>query len=258
MPQFKYTANKRFYIVRSKTHIWEPSAEHIEHTRFLFILSGSGVFNLDGKRYSYMPQGVILLKPGQRPTFQENDKTELFIIAFDTRMAEDFQKKKALYPDFADIYKQAERICECAVLQQGKPIPVANDQNTIDYLISLMSHELMQRRDHHYKIVRTCIEMMVTIVNRNNILYQEENQPDQEEDFTELLLKYITDEVLENRTVKISDVQIKLGVSEDVINISLLNRTGMSFRKFIRKVKIDLFRAKMLNADLTSTTLYTQ
>jgi AraC-like DNA-binding protein len=258
MPEFKFNAHKRFHIVRSNTHAWEPSQELTQHNRFLFILSGEGILNLDGQRYAYLPQGVILLKPDQRPVLQENTLTELFVIAFDTFLAEDFQQKKSLYPDFADIYKQAEHICEEAVLEQGKQIPVQKDVAAIDNLISLMSEELMQRRDHHYKIVRNCIEMVVNILMRNNIRCHKHGQSDKEDELCNQLIQYITSEILNNRTVKISDLQIHFNVSEDVINICLLNRTGMSFKKFIRKYQLDLFKSKMLKTDLSFLAPYLQ
>ncbi|MEO6685079.1 MAG: hypothetical protein ABIN24_03910, partial [Dyadobacter sp.] len=159
MPAIKFNALKRFHLLQSKTRIWESCGEQLEHYRIIFILSGQGKFILNGEICCYFQKGVIFLKPGQQPIFQEDKETEIFVVAFDTYLAEDFQKKKLFSPDFADTYKQAENLCNNYLLIQGRPIPNEREGKTITYMIIQILFELGQQPASHLKMIKGCIDM---------------------------------------------------------------------------------------------------
>ncbi len=249
MPTIKFNALKKFHLLQSKTRNWESSSEQLEHYRIIFILSGQGKFILDGEICCYFPKGIIFLQPGQQPIFQENKETEIFVIAFDTYLAEDFQKKKLFSPDFADTYKQAENLCNSFVLIQGRPIPNEQDGKTITYMIVQMLFELGQQPASHLKMIKGCIEMIVTILARNNYRSQPADEYTETE-LTESIIEYIKGELLQKKTIRIPNLLLMFNTSEEILNLYIMNRTGMSLRNFIFKFKADLFKAQMLKVDV--------
>ena len=249
MPAIQFNAHKRFHLLQSKTRIWESYKEQLEHYRIIFILSGHGEFILDREIYSYFPKGVIFLKPGQLPIFQEDKETEIFVIAFDTYLAEDFQKKKLFSPDFADTYKQAENLCNNFVLIQGSPVSNEREGKTITYLIVQILFELGQQPASHLKMIKGSIEMIVTVLARNNYKTQLAVKRNENE-LTDSIVEYIRGELLQKKTIKIPALLIMFDTSEDILNLYIMNRTGMSLRNFIFKFKSDLFKAQMLKVDV--------
>ncbi|MCF0054621.1 hypothetical protein [Dyadobacter sp. CY356] len=249
MPAIQFKAHKRFHLLQSKTRIWESCREQLEHYRIIFILSGHGKFILDGEIYCYFPKGIIFLKPGQQPVFQEDKETEIFVIAFDTYLEEDFQKKKLFSPDFADTYKQAENLCNSFVLTQGRPIPNEREGKTITYLIVQILFELGQQPASHLKMIRGSIEMIVTVLARNNYKTQLAEKHNEIE-LTDSIVEYIKSELLQKKTIRIPSLLLKFDTSEEILNLCIMNRTGMSLRNFIFKFKSDLFKAQMLKVDV--------
>jgi len=258
MPAVKFSAHKRFHIIKSTTRLWDTSTELIQHLRFLYILSGEGHFSLDGKIYSYCPKGIILLRVGQKPVFQQDNETAVLVIAFDTFLSEDFLKKKSFSPDFADTYKQAEHLCEMPLLTLGLPVPNKQDRVAIANLTGILLGEIQQKPAHHIKLIRSCIEMIVTLLGRNNIRYLEKEQNPHEDTLAEMIIEHLTGELLLNKPVKIPDLLIKFNSSEDVVNICIQNRTGMSLKKLILRYKTDLFKSRMLKMDIITLTPYLQ
>lgn len=249
MPAIKFNAHKRFHLLQSKTRIWESNAEQLEHYRIIFILSGQGKFILDGEICCYFQNGIIFLRPGQQPIFQEDKETEIFMVAFDTYLADDFQKKKLFSPDFADTYKQAENLCNGFVLIQGRPIPNERDGKTVTCMLVQMLFELSQQPASHLKMLKGCIEMIVTILARNNYRSQP-TEAHNEIKLTESIVEYIKSELLQKKTIRIPNLLLMFNISEEVLNLYIMNRTGMSIRNFIFKFKADLFKAQMLKVDI--------
>lgn len=258
MSAIKFSVHKRFHLLQSKTRIWESGIKHLEHYRIIFILSGQGKFILDGKLYSYFQQGIISLKVGQQPIFQEDKETEIFVIAFDTYLSENFQKKKLFSPDFADTYKQAENLCNTSQLTQGKPIPNERDGKTIMYMIHQILFELGQQPISHIKMIKGFIEMIMTVLARNNFESKKTEDKHYENTLTESIFSYLKNELLQNKTVRIPLLLIQFNISEDVANLCIFNRTGMSLRNFIFKYKADLFNARMLKVDIMELAPYLQ
>ncbi|MBE9464457.1 hypothetical protein ACFP1I_05280 [Dyadobacter subterraneus] len=250
MPAIKFNAHKKFHLLQSKTRIWESCNEQLEHYRIIFILSGQGKFILDGEICCYFQKGIIFLRPGQQPIFQEDKETEIFVIAFDTYLAEDFQKKKLFSPDFADTYKQAENLCNNFVLIQGRPIPNEREGKTITYMIVQILFELGQQPASHLKMIKGCIEMIVTVLARNNYRSQPAENQHKESELTESIIEYIKGELLQKKTIRIPNLLLMFNISEEVLNLYIMNRTGMSLRNFIFKFKADLFKAQMLKVDI--------
>ena len=256
MPPIQFNAHKRYHLLKSTTRLWESRSDQHKDYRIIFILTGKGKFILDGRIHAYQPKGVIFLKIKQQLIFQEDKETEIFVITFDTHLAEDFQKKKQFSPDFADTYKQAEHICSASQLIQGQPIPNQKDSKTISFMIDQILFELSQQPASHLKMIRSCIEMIVTVLTRNNFKHSKMQDKPLENDLTEAIIEHLKDELLQNRTIRIPGVLLKFNISEDVANLCVLNRTGMSLRNFIFKYKADLFKARMLKRDIMELASY--
>jgi len=258
MTAIRFSAHKRFHLLKTKTRVWEPGIELIEHHRIIIILSGQGKFILDGSIYTYTPNGTVVLKARQKPVFQEDKETEVFVIAFDTHLAEDFQRKKLFSPDFADIYKQAENLCNTVRLTQGKPIANKQDEKTVTFLISQLLFEIGQQPVAHLRVVKDCISMLVTVITRNNFESKKAEDSHCQDPLTESILNYLENELRSGKTVRIAHLLLMLNISEEVANLCIINRTGMSLRNFIFQYKADLFKARMLKVDVADIAPYIQ
>ncbi|MCE7060864.1 hypothetical protein [Dyadobacter sp. CY343] len=250
MSAVRFSVHKKFHLLQSRTSIWEASPEELRHYRLIFILSGNGQFVLDGKIAAYAKSGLILLKPDQQPVFQEDRGTEIFVIAFHTFLADDFQKKKAFDPDFADTYKQAENLCNNTRLTQGKPLPNERDGQTIAYLINQIAFEISQKQSSHVKLIKGSIDLIMTILARNNFETKRTEEKSSQQVLTERMVEYLKGELQQNKTVRIPELLLHFNTSEEVANLCMMNSTGMSLRNFIIKYKADLFKSRMLKVDV--------
>jgi len=256
MPPIQFNAHKRYHLLKSTTRLWESCGEQRKDYRLIFILSGKGKFILDGQIHAYQPKGIIFLQIEQQLLFQQDKETEIFVIAFDTYLADDFQKKKQFSPDFADTYKQAEHLCTALQLTQGQPVSNQKDSQTVSFMISQILFELGQQPASHLKMIRGCIELIVTVLARNNFKHSKIHSKPLENDLTDAIVEHLKEELLQNRTIRIPNVLLKFNISEDVANLCVLNRTGMSLRNFIFKYKADLFKARMLKRDVMEFASY--
>ncbi|WAC13991.1 hypothetical protein ON006_08505 [Dyadobacter pollutisoli] len=252
----KFSVRKKFHLFQSRTRIWETSPAQLDHYRIIFILSGEGQFILDGTMYSYTGHGIIILKPGQQPVFQEDNGTEIFMIAFDTYLSDNFQKKKAFSPDFADTYKLAENLCNGFRISQGHSIANERDSKTIHSLIRQITFEVAQRPASHIKLIRGSIEMIVTILARNNFETKKTEEKTSRQVLTEHMIEYLRNELHQNKSIRIPEFLFRFNVSEEVANLCILNQTGMSLRNFIFKYKSDLFKSRMLKVDVMELSAY--
>ncbi|MEO6282310.1 MAG: hypothetical protein ABIN80_01250 [Dyadobacter sp.] len=258
MSSIKLSVRKRFHLFRSRTRVWETSPVQLDHYRIIFIMSGHGQFILNGSMSSYSHHGILFLKPGQQPVFQEDKDTEIFVIAFDTYLGDDFQKKKAFSPDFADTYKLAENLCNGIRMSQGQPIPNERDNQTVHSLISQVTFEVAQRPASHIKLIRGSIEMIVTILARNNFESKKAGEKTSRDVLTDQMIEFLRNELHQNKSIRVPEFLLRFNVSEDVANICILNQTGMSLRNFIFKYKSDLFKSRMLKVDVIELSPYLQ
>ncbi|MCF0071115.1 hypothetical protein LZD49_11600 [Dyadobacter sp. CY261] len=256
MSVIQFNAHKKYHLLQSKTRIWETHNDLAPHYRLIFIRAGEGHFSLDGKLYEYAQQGVMLLRPGQHPIFQEDNSAEIFVIAFDNWLADDFLQKKEASPDFADIYKQAEHLCESVRLTQGKPLQNERDAQTIDYLINQILFEVTQQPTSHNKLIRGSIDLIVTILARNNFETKKVEEKATSQNLACDIVDYLREELHQNKNIRVPELLMRFNISEDVANLCVLNQTGMSLRNFIFKYKADLFKSRMLKVDISELTDY--
>lgn len=251
MPIVRFTARKRFHLLHCKTRTLDLGKEHLAHYRLIFIKSGAGKFILNNDIHSYVRNGIIFLEPGQEPTFQDDTQTEILLIAFDTHLADDFPKKKAYSPDFADTYKHFENLCKELRLTQGKIIKNDRDAQTINYLTDQISFELAQQPSSFIKLIRSSIELIVTILARNNFATKKAEEKPSQQNIAELMVGYLKTQMHQNKSIKVGELLLKFDISEEAANLCMLNHTGMSLRNFIFKYKADLFKSRMLKMDIT-------
>lgn len=256
MAAIKFSAHKKFHLLRTKTKNWETSQEQLLHYRLVFVLSGEGKFILKGEMHSYFPQGVIFLEPEEQPIFQEDKGTEVFVISFDTYLAEDFQKKKAFNPDFADTYKQVENVCKDVRILQGRSVQNERDARTIAYLIDQILFELAEQPASYFKLIKSSIELVVTILARNNFETKKTVQKVYEQTPAELLVEYLKNELHQNKSIRVSDLLLRFNISEEVANLYTFNQTGISLRNFIFKYKSDLFKSRLLKVNVSEFSQY--
>lgn len=258
MSVIQFNAHKKYHVLQSKTRVWETHNDLTPHYRILFIRRGEGHFSLDGKLHDYAEHGVILLRPGQHPIFQEDSSAEIFVIAFDTWLSEDFLQKKEFSPDFADIYKQAEHLCDGLRLTQGKPLQNERDAQTITYLINQILFEITQQPTSHNKLIRGSIDLIVTILARNNFESKKVEEATSKQRLAGAIIEYLRQELHQNKNIRVPELLMRFNISEDVANLCVLNQTGMSLRNFIFKYKADLFKSRMLKIDISELTGYLQ
>jgi hypothetical protein len=256
MSSIKLSVRRKFHLFQSRTKVWETSPSQLDHYRIIFILSGEGQFILNGSIHSYSRNGIIFLKPGQQPVFQEDNGTEIFVISFDTYLQDDFQKKKALNPDFADTYKMAENLCNGLRISQGQSITNERDIQTVNALINQITFEVAQRPSSYVKLIRGSIEMIVTILARNNFESKKAEEKTSRQVLTDRMIEYLRNELHQNKSIRVPEFLLRFNVSEDVANICILNQTGMSLRNFIFKYKSDLFKSRMLKVDVIELSPY--
>lgn len=256
MNTIQFNAHKKFHLLLSKTKVWETHNELTPHYRMIFIRAGEGKFSLEGKLYDYVKQGIILLKPGQHPIFQEDDDAEIFLIAFDTWLAADFLQKKEFSPDFADTYKQAENLCNSIRLTQGRPLQNERDAQTVVYLVNQILFEVTQQPTSHNKLIRGSIDLIVTILGRNNFESKTIEEKAGRQHLADGIIEYLRNELHENKNIRIPELLIRFNISEEVANLCVLNHTGMSLRNFIFKYKADLFKSRMLRVDIMELSPY--
>ncbi|WP_031526567.1 hypothetical protein [Dyadobacter crusticola] len=256
MSVVKFSAHKKFNLLQCKTNCWESTPEDLLHYRIIYVLSGEGQFVLDGNIYSYSPAGLIALKPGQQPVFEENKRTEIFIFAFDNYLATDFHTKKARNADFADTYKQAENFCNNNRLTPGKPLRNERDSETVNYLVNQISFEITQRPSSHIRLIKGSIDLIVTILLRNNFETKRVEEKSTEQVLTDRIVEYLRSELNQNKTIRVPELLFKFNISEEAANLYMLNRTGMSLRNFIFKYKADLFKSRLLKVDVTELSPY--
>jgi len=251
MPPVKFSVRKRFHLLQCKTRTLDLSQEHLAHYRLIFVLAGEGKFILNHEIHSYCHGGIIYLEPDQQPTFQEDKGTAVLMIAFDTHLAHDFQQKKAYSPDFADTYKQVENLCKNVRLSQGRPVKNDRDAQTISYLVDQITFELSQQSASFIKLIKSSIDLIVTILVRNNFECKKADERPLQQNLTETMISYLKSQMHENKSIRIGELLIKFNISEEAANLCMLNHTGMSLRNFIFKYKADLFKSKMLKMDIS-------
>ncbi|TLV03851.1 AraC family ligand binding domain-containing protein [Dyadobacter luticola] len=256
MSTIQFNARKKFHLLQAKTRNWETKPEHLEHYRIIFVMSGEGNFILADQIRNYARHGIIFLKPGQRVIFQEDRETEVFMIAFDTYLAEDFQRKKAYTPDFADTYKQAENLCNAPRLIQGKALQNEHDEQMINYLISQMSFEVIQRSVSHVKLIQGSVDLFVTILARNNFASKKIDEKASQQTVADGMIEYLRQELHQNKSIRIPELLMRFNISEEAANLCIMNKTGMSLRNFIFKYKADLFKSRMLKIDVLELSPY--
>jgi hypothetical protein len=249
MPAVKFSAQRKFHLLQCKTKHWDAGYE--QHFRLVFIMSGEGKFILNSTVINYDREGIIFLEPGQQPLFQEDKATEVLVIAFDTHLADNFSKKKALNPDFADTYKQAENLCKYLRMKQGKPVCSERDAQTIRYLVNQISFELNQQPASFMKLIKSSIDLIVTVLARNNFESRKVEEKPSQQLLTESMIAYLKRELDGNKSVRVGALLMQFNISEEAANLCMLNNTGMSLRNFIFKYKTDLFKSRMLKLDVS-------
>jgi hypothetical protein len=256
MSVIKLRIARKFHILLSKTNVWESKTDEIGHYRIVFIRGGEGFFLLDGQMHEYVADGLIFLHPGQHPVFQEDGDSEVFVISFDTYLADDFQKKKLHSPDFADVYKQAENLCCELKLSHGKPLQNQRDRRTVNYLIDQIIFEITQQAASHVKLAKCSIELIVTILGRNNFESRKTSERSARHILAERIVEYLRYELHQNRAIRIPELLFRFDISEEAANLCVMNKTGMSLRKFINQYKTDLFKSRMLKVDIMEVSTY--
>jgi hypothetical protein len=256
MSATRLSVNKKFHLLQCRTHVWESHPEMIGHYRIIFVLSGQGRFILDREMQSYSTQGIIFLKPGQHPLFQEDKCTQILMTAFDTFLSDDYQRKKALTPDFADIYKQAENLCNSPRLVQGQILSNERDAETISFLIDQICFEMAQRPASFVKLIQGYIGLIVKILERNNFEIKKAKEKQQQQTLSTSIIEYIREQLEQKKNVRIPEMLMLFNISEEAANLCTLNQTGMSLRNFIFKYKTDLFKSRMLKIDIAEFSPY--
>ena len=256
MSAIRFSSHKKFHLLQCKTRVWESWPELLSHYRIIFIMSGEGRFILDRKIETYSPKGIIFLKPDQHPVFQDDKDTEVFVIAFDTYLSDEFQEKKAFSPDFADTYKQLENLCNKLRLHQGRPLTNERECETISFLVNEISFEITQRPASHVKMVKGSIDLIVTILARNNFETKKSEERNVQQTLADSIIEHLRNQLDQNKSIRVQELLLHFNISEEVANLCVLNQTGMSLRNFIFKYKSDLFKSRLLKVDVREFSPY--
>jgi hypothetical protein len=243
--------NKEYSILQIKTKTWETTPADLEKYRLIFILTGNGHFVLDRNMFPYKQNGFIGLKPGERCIFQEDPETEILQISFDKPQDAASQQKKVIMSRFPETYKKAEKLCNNLLLSPGQNLRHERDDETIRFLIQQISFEMAQKATSHIKMITGSIEMILTILTRNNFPIRKTKDKESEQTLADSIVAYLCQELQQKKNIRIAELLDRFGVSEELANLCVLNKTGMSLRSFIVKSKTDLFKSRMTKMDLT-------
>ena len=91
---------------------------------------------------------------------------------------------------------------------------------------------------------------------RNNIGTKKVKESIQERTLAESILEYLKNELHQNKNIRVNDLLVRFGITEELANLYLQNQTGMSLRNFIFRYKSDLFKSRLLKVNVSEISQY--
>ncbi len=213
--------------------------------RIVFVQEGTGTLTIDSAETQYEKDCIFFIKSGQEFHLIHSENTCLFVMLFENLPVTTKISPGAIQ-GFADLYKNVQFFYFTINITQTLVISNSTDRLFINYLIELITFEMESNQDTSEGIIKNSIFLLVNIIARNQKDFIEIPKTILLQPETDAILGHINEQVGLDVKVDIEDVSRKFGLGASSVDRRIMAKTGLSFKKYVVRTKMDLFKSKLL------------
>ena len=245
----KFDLQNRLYLVSGEGENLENVPSWSNQFRIVFVCTGTGTATLDGDSFRYDAGCLFFLKPRQKFYFSTLEKNEVFALYFRHLPVTSGISPGAI-DGFSNFYKHLQYIFVTMQATQAVRINGGSDQNAVENLIHLIVVEMSDIQKTSGEIIKNGVFLLISILLRNL------NNPKQIKSEAvyhpeiDSILNYIKEQISQNKKVDLTDIENRFHMRTESIEKGVIAKTGLSFKKYIVKSKMDLFKNRLLKIDV--------
>jgi len=244
----KFDLQNELYLLRGEAEDLENVSAWNNHFRIVFVRGGNGTAVLDEDSFNYDTGNIFFIKPRHKFHLIPLVKTGIFAVNF--KHLPDAPALSAGPVDcFSNLYKQLLHIFVKTNSTQAIGINVCTDYTALDSLIHLLIIEMDDIQKSSGEIIKNATFLLINILGRN---LSESKQIKTESVFhpeIDSILIYIKEQLSKDNKVDLRDIGNRFNVEIGSIDRSMIAKTGLSLKKYIVKLKMDLFKNRLLKVN---------
>lgn len=209
------------------------------HFRDMYIVhiikSGSGVVETDGHRYNLGKNEVFLVRPNQLTvqTANPDDPWELYYFSFKGPFSEELLSKTCF--------------------KNGGFYSIISDTSIFDFIVET-SISLTDEPEQEIKMLEYLFKMLSYFEEKNNSSSPNKNNTDfVYQKYVSTIQEYI--QLNFSKTVKISELSERLGLSRSHLHRIFKTCTGKSIQDYLVSVRINTARSLLADTDLSCSSI---
>ena len=241
----KFDLQNELYLLRGEAEDSENVSAWNNHFRIVFVRGGNGTAVLDEDSFTYDTGNIFFIKPKQKFHLIPLIKTGIFAVNF-KHLPDASALSDGDVDGFSNLYKQLLQIFVTTNSTQAIGIIVCKNHIALDSLIHLLTIEMDDIQKSSGEIIKNGTFLVINILGRN---LSESRQIKTESVYhpeIDSILIYIKEQLSQNNKVDLNDIENRFNVGMSSIDRSMIAKTGLSLKKYIVKLKMDLFKNRLL------------
>jgi AraC-like DNA-binding protein len=242
----RYILHEPFNIYHFEAEKWQHPVHNHTYFEIIFILKGKGVHDINGNKFKYKRGDVFLLGPEDYHSFDITSVTEFCYIRF----MESFSKYSVLDKD-KGWQQTVKLLLHSSFQSKGSIVQDENEKQRLQYLLSVLQDEYMNRYDSHFEVMRdSLMKAIMTILARNVFKYALPNAKVSTSS-VEDIVGYIRENIYKPEHLKIEHLCKQFNYSNTYLSIFFKKLTGEPLKQYIIKHKLKLIETRLLYSQLS-------
>ncbi len=246
-----FRKGESIYIQKSTN--WPEFIEKMHMHNFIeisYIISGECI-HYENNNSCYAKKGDLFIINFGTPHYDKpvKESAEPF-LSYDCTFTPDFLDENLIdTQNFLDITSSFLFRSMQFSNNDASPILKLTDSsfNEFEQLFSIMHQEYTAQKKGYYDFIRSCLIQLVIKLFRNMSSDNNSDQNDNQEHFINLATEYIHNNY--NKKIALQDIAYRSMLSKSYFCQLFKETTGMSFLKYLQKVRIDHVCDKLKSTD---------
>jgi len=220
----------------------EKCGERYNNFELLYILTGYGKLEMNGKRFNYHPKSLFVFVPGDQQMIIAEEKTTYASIRFTELF---FNNNGSHQGDHRDWYAHLECIFYNFNRIPGCVMKDPDDRFVVRTLLDAIIKEYNKDSASKLYIIRNLLFSVLTLAARNISILCEEGISSKSDERVVKILHYVQSNIYHPGKLSLEDLSREFSMSKNYLSEFFKRETGQNLKKYIQQYRVRLIKARL-------------
>ena len=216
-----------------------------KHTFFelVYIVAGNGRQYINDVEFSYKPNHLFMVAPGDTHLFKIESPTQFFFIRFNNTFIQSSPKEQQLI-------RQLELILQNVSHEPGCILKNSADKLSVKYLMELIIREHQNHDLYHKELIAQLVNTLLVVVARNINQTFPEKIDEKSEQKAVAILQYIQTNIYYPEKLRAEQISSHFGMAETYLGRYFKQHANETLQQYILNYKLKLIENRLLHSNM--------